>query len=106
VVLPFGKSIYDWFAGSTNLVSSGHANESMVWHALRVGMDHGCQWFDFGGAGRPDQPYGVRDFKAEFGGTMVNYGRHKYVISSSKNQILDFAIKMRTLLKKRKFKDR
>jgi lipid II:glycine glycyltransferase (peptidoglycan interpeptide bridge formation enzyme) len=27
------------------------------------------------GAGSPDQPYGVRDFKAEFGGELVEHGR-------------------------------
>ena len=31
--------------------------------------------FDFGGAGRPDERYGVREFKAKFGGQQVNYGR-------------------------------
>ena len=28
------------------------------------------------GAGKPNEPYGVRDFKAEFGGKMVEYGRY------------------------------
>jgi lipid II:glycine glycyltransferase (peptidoglycan interpeptide bridge formation enzyme) len=27
------------------------------------------------GAGKPDEPYGVRDFKAEFGGELVERGR-------------------------------
>jgi hypothetical protein len=27
------------------------------------------------GAGEPGVPYGVRDFKSEFGGTMVEHGR-------------------------------
>jgi lipid II:glycine glycyltransferase (peptidoglycan interpeptide bridge formation enzyme) len=31
------------------------------------------------GAGEPGVPYGVRDFKAEFGGTMVEYGRFLHV---------------------------
>jgi hypothetical protein len=32
--------------------------------------------FDFGGGGRADEEYGVRDFKAKFGGELVNYGRN------------------------------
>jgi lipid II:glycine glycyltransferase (peptidoglycan interpeptide bridge formation enzyme) len=28
------------------------------------------------GAGIPDRPYGVRDFKMEFGGEVVEYGRY------------------------------
>jgi lipid II:glycine glycyltransferase (peptidoglycan interpeptide bridge formation enzyme) len=27
------------------------------------------------GAGKPDEDYGVRDFKAQFGGTLVEHGR-------------------------------
>jgi len=32
--------------------------------------------YDFGGAGKPDEPYGVRDFKAKFGGKLINYSRN------------------------------
>jgi lipid II:glycine glycyltransferase (peptidoglycan interpeptide bridge formation enzyme) len=31
--------------------------------------------FDFMGAGSPDDQYGVREFKARFGGDMVDHGR-------------------------------
>ena len=104
VALKFGKSLYDWFAGATIQASSGHVNESMVWWVLCYGIQHGCEWFDFGGAGRPDQPYGVRDFKAEFGGTLVNFGRHKYILSPLKNQILDAVIRTRAWWINRKAK--
>ena len=33
------------------------------------------------GAGWPDVPYGVRDFKASFGGELVCYGRYRHVYS-------------------------
>jgi len=41
------------------------------------------QWrhYDFGGAGKPDEEYTVRDFKAKFGGKLVCYGRNTYVHS-------------------------
>ena len=35
--------------------------------------------FDFGGAGKPDVPYGVRDHKLKFGGQMVEYGRFEKI---------------------------
>jgi lipid II:glycine glycyltransferase (peptidoglycan interpeptide bridge formation enzyme) len=38
----------------------------------------GMAQLDLMGAGRPDEQYGVRDFKAEFGGEMVEYGRYVY----------------------------
>ena len=33
----------------------------------------------FGGAGKPDKPYGVRDYKLKFGGQLVNWGRFEKV---------------------------
>ena len=44
--------------------------------ALKLGAASGCRVFDFGGGGRPDEDYGVRDFKAKFGGELVDYGRN------------------------------
>ena len=31
------------------------------------------------GAGKPNVPYGVRDFKAEFGGQLVEHGRFLHI---------------------------
>jgi lipid II:glycine glycyltransferase (peptidoglycan interpeptide bridge formation enzyme) len=31
------------------------------------------------GAGKPDEAYGVRDFKAKFGGKLVEHGRFLFV---------------------------
>ena len=31
------------------------------------------------GAGEPDKPYGVREFKARFGGKEVEYGRFLFI---------------------------
>ena len=33
------------------------------------------------GAGKPGDSYGVRDFKARFGGQLVEHGRYDYVLS-------------------------
>jgi serine/alanine adding enzyme len=46
-----------------------------VWQAITDGKASGCTTLDFGGAGRPDEPYGVRDFKAKYGGQLVDFGR-------------------------------
>jgi CelD/BcsL family acetyltransferase involved in cellulose biosynthesis len=74
-LLCFKTRILDWYAGSDRSFSSYSPNELLVWHTLRWGREHGYEEFDFGGAGRPDAPYGPRDFKAKFGGTLVEYGR-------------------------------
>ena len=39
------------------------------------------QIFDFDGAGKPDIPYCVRDYKKKFGGKLVNYGRYTLVLN-------------------------
>lgn len=46
-----------------------------TWAAMEYGLNNGIRYFDFMGLGKPDVPYGVRDFKLRFGGDQVNYGR-------------------------------
>jgi lipid II:glycine glycyltransferase (peptidoglycan interpeptide bridge formation enzyme) len=46
-----------------------------IWGEMQYAAENGYPLFDFMGAGSPDQPYGVRDFKAEFGGELVEHGR-------------------------------
>ena len=68
--------IIDWYAGSDRDFSSYCSGELLIWHILRWGKEHGFKEFDFGGAGKPDEEYGPRQFKAKFGGTLVDYGRN------------------------------
>jgi serine/alanine adding enzyme len=67
--------ILDWYAGSDRAFASFSPNELLVWHTLRWGQEHDFRVFDFGGAGRPGEHYGPREFKAKFGGDLVNFGR-------------------------------
>ncbi len=71
--------IYGWYGGVDRAFNRYSPNELLMWRILEWGAAHGYRCYDFGGAGKPDQPYGVRDFKAKFGGTLVNYGRNVYV---------------------------
>ena len=43
--------------------------------------------FDFGGAGKPNEEYGVRDFKKKYGGKLVNFGRYEKVHSPKKLKV-------------------
>lgn len=43
--------------------------------AIEYGFKNGLKRFDFMGAGKPSEDYGVRDFKAKFGGKLVEHGR-------------------------------
>lgn len=42
-------------------------------------IEHELKMVDFMGAGKPDSEYGVRDFKLQFGGDLVEHGRFKYI---------------------------
>ncbi|MBN2419474.1 MAG: GNAT family N-acetyltransferase [Deltaproteobacteria bacterium] len=97
-VLNFGKNLYDWYAGSSPLHSEMHANDSLVWWVLEQGAEQGYTRFDFGGAGKPDNPYGPREYKAKFGGKLVNYGRHRIILSPVRYLMLNAALKYREWL--------
>jgi serine/alanine adding enzyme len=74
-VLVHKGRIIDWYAGSDRSFAAYSPNEVLVWHMLRWGREQGFDLFDFAGAGRPDQHYGPREFKAKFGGELVDFGR-------------------------------
>jgi serine/alanine adding enzyme len=68
--------IHGWYRGFDRAYSAYLPNDLMVWYILKWGTGNGYRVFDFGGAGKPDENYGPRRFKAKFGGTLVNYGRN------------------------------
>ena len=68
-----------WYTGTLREYAQYRAGDLLVWNALELGVARGCHTFDFGGGGRPDEEYGVRDFKAKFGGDLVNFGRNTRV---------------------------
>jgi serine/alanine adding enzyme len=78
ITLNYKDMVYDWYAGSKTEVD--YVDEALVWHVLKENAGK-YKVFDFGGAGHPDKPYGVREFKRRFGGEMVNFGRYERVHS-------------------------
>lgn len=78
VELVYKDSIYGWYSGIDRKYSSYNPNELLMWYILKFGMKNGHHIYDFGGAGRPDEEYGVRDFKAKFGGELVCFGRNTF----------------------------
>lgn len=47
--------------------------------AIRYAAENGFLRYDMMGAGSPDKDYGVRDFKAQFGGDLVEHGRFLFL---------------------------
>lgn len=76
LTLNYNNTIYDWYACSTRKYLHLHPNEYLVWNVLSWGAKNGYSTFDFGGAGNPNAKYTVRNFKKQFGGTLVNYGTY------------------------------
>lgn len=75
VELPYKDTMFGWYGGSDRAFSRFIPNEMLMWHVLESGALGDTRLYDFGGAGSPDVEYGVRDFKAKFGGELVSYGR-------------------------------
>ena len=79
VELP-GKCLYEWFVcGRDGEWKSIFPSSLATYSGIRYAAEHGCSRFDMMGAGKPDEAYGVRDFKARFGGEQVEHGRFLYV---------------------------
>lgn len=71
-----GKCLYEWFAcGRDGEWKTIFPSTLATYSGIRYAVEHGCARFDMMGAGKPDEAYGVRDFKAKFGGKEVEHGR-------------------------------
>ena len=81
IELIYRDVVYGWYGGMDRAYSSYVANDLLMWHILQWSAEQGYKVYDFGGAGKPNQKYGVRDFKAKFGGKLVCYGRYQFVHS-------------------------
>jgi predicted N-acyltransferase len=79
VELLYKDTMYGWYGGMNRAYGSYSPNELVMWDILQWGAQNGYRLYDFGGAGKPDEKYGVRDFKAKFGGQLVCYGRNTCV---------------------------
>lgn len=71
-----GKCVYEWFvSGRDGEWKSIFPSSVATYAGIKYAAEHNCPRFDMMGAGTPDEAYGVRDFKARFGGTEVEHGR-------------------------------
>ena len=75
-----GKAIYEWYVcGLDEAYREQYPSVMATYAAIEYAKQNDIPMFDFMGAGVPDQPYGVRDFKMEFGGEMVEHGRYLHI---------------------------
>lgn len=70
------KCIYEWFVcGEDGVYPHVFPSCYATYAGIKYAAEHMIPRFDMMGAGKPDEAYGVRDFKAKFGGKEVEHGR-------------------------------
>ncbi len=89
VTLIYKGIIYAYSVAVPNKYKRLYPNALLNWGIMQWGLENGFHIFDFGGAGTPDKDYGVREFKRQFGGELVNYGRCKKIHSPVKMKIAE-----------------
>jgi serine/alanine adding enzyme len=62
----------------------------LYWNVIEWCSENGIMTFDWLGAGKPDKDYGVRDFKLQYGGNVLETGRYMKIHSEALYQISKF----------------
>jgi hypothetical protein len=97
-ILCFKEKMYNWYVASVGDDNDKRPTDVLSWKIFLWGIDNGYSMFDFGGAGKPGKPYGVRDYKKKFGGETVNIGRYLCVHKKTLYSIIMFGYKMRKII--------
>jgi serine/alanine adding enzyme len=70
------KAIYEFYVcGLDEDYKEQYPSVMATWAAMEYANQNNIPVFNFMGAGKPNERYGVREFKARFGGEVVEYGR-------------------------------
>ena len=89
-------TVYEWFAcGKDGAFKNIFPSTLATWSGIKYAAESGQSHFDMMGAGAPgDGGYGVREFKAKFGGELVEYGRFKYICNKPLYAIGKLGVKL------------
>lgn len=99
-VAQVGKCLYEWFAcGEDGVYPHVFPSCYATYAGIRYAAEHNMPRFDMMGAGKPDEAYGVRDFKAKFGGELVEHGRFVCITKSLQYKIGVLGVKILKKLK-------
>lgn len=82
VVCPIfqNKIMYEWYAcGKNGVYKNIYPSTLATWSAILYACNHKIKRYDFMGAGKPTEDYGVREFKSKFGGSLIEHGRFVYI---------------------------
>ncbi len=87
--------LYEWFVcGMDGVYKHLYPSSVATYAAMKYAVDNGIPLFDLMGAGTSKVAYGVRDFKARFGGALVEHGRFVFVLNPLLFQIGKLGVKI------------
>lgn len=96
-----GKCIYElYIVGLDDEYKNQYPSVMATWAALEYANANNIPIFDFMGAGKKNQDYGVREFKSKFGGELVEYGRYIKINNILLYKIGELGIRLIRTLKK------
>ena len=101
MILCFKEGIYGWYGASYEKDYDKHSNDMLPWEVFSWGIDNKYKLYDFGGAGKSNKPYGVRDYKKQFGGEMINLGRFYLVHKKALYRIIMLGYEIRKMIIKK-----
>jgi len=96
-----GQSIYSmYYCGLRNYHPKIFPTHLAVLEAIKFGIQNNLRQLDMMGAGKPSEEYGVRKYKAEFGGDMAEYGRFINIYNPALYNLGKFILKINKKIKK------
>ncbi len=96
----YKDKIYEWYiCGEDRKYKDIYPSVLATWAPISYAANNGLKCFDFMGAGSPEDNYGVREFKAQFGGNEVKYGRYLKINNMLLYTIGKIGLKLINILK-------
>ena len=71
----FNKIIFAAYVGTSFNYRKLNVNALLNWRVIEWGLENKFETFDFGGGGKPGDLEGIRSFKRQFGGKLIELGR-------------------------------
>ena len=90
ISLLYRGRVFSWYGGTLRLKGRSPF-ASIIWDDMRWGHEHNYSVYDFGGAGWPHENWGIRRFKASFGGNETHHGRYRITYSKTRLKLAEFA---------------
>ena len=97
----YKETIYEWYVcGLDSIYREQSPGVLASWAPIEFAANSGLKYFDFMGAGKPGDQYGVREFKSKFGGELVKYGRYTKINNPFMYKIGKVGLKLMSIWKR------